>query len=65
MNRERSPDSSVSIATVYGLEEQASISFRGNKSSLLHSVQTGSEARHTSYELGILCFLSGGKAAGA
>jgi hypothetical protein len=42
-------DSSVGIATRYGLDGQASILGRASDFSLLNSVQTGSEAHPVSY----------------
>jgi hypothetical protein len=48
-----SQDSSVGIATGYGLDGRSSISGRGKKFSLSHSVQTDSEAQPSSYTVGI------------
>jgi hypothetical protein len=51
-----SRDSSIGIATGYGLEEQgggSSSPGRVKKFSLLHIVQTGSGVHPTSYKLGI------------
>jgi hypothetical protein len=48
----RSQDSSVGIATVLGLDGRCSISVGARNSSLLHSVQIGSEAHPASYKMG-------------
>jgi hypothetical protein len=45
-------DSSVSIATAYGLGGRGSIPGKGKRCSLLHSVQTGSVAHPASYTMG-------------
>jgi hypothetical protein len=47
-----SRDSSVGIATGYGLNGRSSITSRDNIFSLLHSVQTGSRAHPASYLIG-------------
>jgi hypothetical protein len=59
----RSRDSSVGIATDYGLDDQGGGS-SGQKFSLLHIVQTGSGVHSTSYKMGRGLF-PGGKAAEA
>jgi hypothetical protein len=46
-------ESSVGIATSYGLDGRGSIPGRGKKFSLPHSVQTGSRAHPASYPMGI------------
>jgi hypothetical protein len=59
----RSQDSSVDIATGYGLDDHGGREFesqQGQKFSLLHIVQTGSGVHPTSYKMG-----TGGKAAEA
>jgi hypothetical protein len=43
---------SVGIPTGYGLDDRGSITRRGKRFSLLHSVQTGSEAYPASYPVG-------------
>jgi hypothetical protein len=51
----RSRDSSVGIATGYGLDDQGEREFEsrlGKKCSLLHIVQTGSGVNPTSYKMG-------------
>jgi hypothetical protein len=47
-----SSDSSVNIATAYGLDRRGLIPSRGKRFSLLHSVQTGSGAHPASYPMG-------------
>jgi hypothetical protein len=50
-----SRDSSVGIATGYGLDDQGGLDFKsrlGKKFSLLHIVQTGSGVHPTSYKMG-------------
>jgi hypothetical protein len=50
-----SRDSSVGIATGYGLDDQGGWEFesrQGQKFSLLHIVQTGSGVHPTSYKMG-------------
>jgi hypothetical protein len=54
-NGRRSRDRSVGIATGYGLDDQGGREFEtrwGQKCSLLHIVQTGSEVHPTSYKMG-------------
>jgi hypothetical protein len=58
-----SRDSSVGIATGYGLDGQGLIP--GRDVSLLHSVQTGSGAHPASYPMGTGGSFPGDKAAGA
>jgi hypothetical protein len=60
-----SPDSSVGIATAYGLGGQGSIPGKGKSFFLLHNVRTGSEAHPASYPMGTGGSLRRGKAAGA
>jgi hypothetical protein len=62
-----SRDSAVCIATGYGLDD-GWVRVRvpmGQEFSLLHVVQTGSEAHPTSYPMGTGGSFPGGKAAGA
>jgi hypothetical protein len=62
----KSWDSTVGIATGYGLDDQG-VGVRvpvGQKSSFLHVVQTGSEVHQTSYPMGTGSSFPGGKAAG-
>jgi hypothetical protein len=61
-------DSSVSIATGYGLDNQMiRVRFlaRAGYFSLQHQVQTDSGAHPASYPMGMRCSFTGGKAAGA
>jgi hypothetical protein len=63
----RSRDSSVGIATSYGLDDRG-VGVRilgGQEFSLLHVVRTGSGDRPTSYPIGTGGSFSGSKAAGA
>jgi hypothetical protein len=65
--RFKSRDSSVGIATSYGLDDRG-VGVRvlvGQKFSLLHLVQTGSWVHPTSYPMGTEGVLLGGKAAGS
>jgi hypothetical protein len=57
-----SRDSSVGIATRYGLDDQGGREFEslwGQKFSLLHIVQTGSGVHPTSYKMGTVAFSRG------
>jgi hypothetical protein len=58
-------DSSVDLATGYGLDGRGSIPGRGKIFFLLHSVQTGSEDHPASFSTGIVSDLLGVKATGA
>jgi hypothetical protein len=60
----RSRDSSDGIATSYGLDSRGSIPGSGNRFSILHNVQTGSEAHPASYPVGIAGCFSGIKRPG-
>jgi hypothetical protein len=62
-----SRDSSVGIATSYGLDDQGvGVGVPvGSKIFLLHVIQTGSGAQAASYSMGTGGSLPGGKAAGA
>jgi hypothetical protein len=62
-----SRDSSVGIATAYGLDDQGGREFEsqeGKKFSLLHMVQTDSGGHPTAYKMGTGGSFPGGKAAG-
>jgi hypothetical protein len=62
----RSLDSSVGIASGYGLEDGVGIQVpMGQEFSLLHVVQTGSGAHPTSYTMGTVSSFPGGKEAEA
>jgi hypothetical protein len=61
-----SRDSSVGIATGYGLQDGVGVRVPvGQEFLLLHVVQTGSGVHPTSYTKGTGCSFLGGKAAGA
>jgi hypothetical protein len=64
MKEHKSRDSSVSIATGYGLDSPGSIPGRG-KIFLLHSIQIGSEALPASYPMDTEGDFLGGEVAGA
>jgi hypothetical protein len=62
-----SRDSSVGIATGYGLDNQGKRDFesrKGKKFSLLHIVHTGSGVHPTSYKMGTRCSFPGVKRQG-
>jgi hypothetical protein len=63
LQRKRKRDSSVSIATGYGLDNEGSIPGRVKIFSLLHSVQTSSGAHPASHPMGTEGSFSEGKAA--
>jgi hypothetical protein len=60
-----SRDSSVGVATGYGLDGWGSIPGTGRDFPLLHSVQTGSGAHPASYTFKNVGSFPGGKATGA
>jgi hypothetical protein len=58
-------DSSVGVATDYGLDDRGSTPCRSKSFLLLRSVQTGSGVHPASYAMRIVGSFQGGKAAGA
>jgi hypothetical protein len=58
-------NSSVGIATGYGLDGRGLIPGRGSRSFLHHSVQTGSEAHPLAYKMGTGGYIPADRAARA